>query len=127
MSHIGLKTRNMIHSIKCDEGVKYERYFTISYLPETGKYEDCVTIGCLEVSKLEEGKEFYNPVKFHDPEKFEEIIIHLVATLSAFRAVKYNLEPYQAFFKTMKNIESARNRIASLTEKYYNAMKSFTS
>ena len=33
MSHVGLRTRWIVHAIKCDEGEKYERYFAIAYLP----------------------------------------------------------------------------------------------
>jgi hypothetical protein len=123
VSHVGLKTKRIIHAIKCDEGEKYDRYFAIAYLPRTDKYDDCVAVGSLEISKDLDGKEFFNPAKFYDPERMEDAIAHMIAALAAFRAARHGLEPYQAFSRTFNRIESLRTYIPALVEKYYRAMR----
>jgi len=123
VSHVGLRTRWIVHAIKCDEGEKYERYFAIAYLPRTDRYDDCVAVGSLEVSKGLDGKEFFNPAKFYDPERMEDAIAHMIAALAAFRAVRHGLDPAQAFHRTMNRIESLRTYIPALVEKYHRAMR----
>ncbi len=122
MSHIGLTKTGILHSILCDEGQKYTRYFSIGYLPPRKGLQDCITLGCLEVSKIDD-KEFYNPSKFYSPDKLEEAVAHLIAVLSAFKAVRYNKEPAQTLHQTYSNINYSRPKIASLTEKYYKLLK----
>jgi hypothetical protein len=121
-THVGLKAR-LIHSIKCDEGREYERYFSVSFLPPKNGLEPCVTAGCLEVSKSGGGKEFYNPSKFYEPETLEQAVASLIALLAAFRAYKYGREPYQAFHQTMNRLLELRPKIAELTQAYFSTMK----
>ena len=123
MSHVGLRTKRIVHAIKCDEGEKYDRYFAIAYLPRTERYDDCVAVGSLEVSKGLDGKEFFNPAKFYDPEKMEDAIAHMIAALAAFRAARYGMDPAQAFHRTFNRIESLRTYIPALVEKYYRVMR----
>jgi hypothetical protein len=122
LSHVGLKAK-LLHSIKCDEGKKYERYFSITFLPPRGDLEACVAVGCLEVSKIEKGKEFYNPSKFYDVQTFEQVLMHLLAVFSAFKAYKYDRQPHEMFHQTFNKLFSERPKIAELTEKYYKIMK----
>jgi len=122
MSRTGLRTR-ILHSIKCDEGKKYERYFSISFLPPKPPLDACIAAGCLEVSKTQRDKEFYNPSKFYSTETLEQAVVHMISALAAFRAYLHHLEPHQAFHKTMDRLMELRPRIAELTQAYLRVMR----
>jgi hypothetical protein len=123
MSHVGLQPKNIIYITKCDEGEKYERNLTITFLPRTNSYEDCLAMGCLERSKHDPAREYYNPVKFYDPEKMAEALIHILAAFSAFRALKHGWTPHQAFHRMFMKLTAERQKIAALTEEYYHTLK----
>ena len=125
--HSGLKLalKSIFHSIKCDSSRKYERFFSIAYLPPRGEYLDCVLAGCLEVAR-DEDKQFYNPSKFYELEKLREAILHLIAAYSAFEACRNDKPPYMTLHRFLNLIyhdRETRKVLASLTEKYHSRMK----
>lgn len=125
--HLGLRIglERCIHSILLDHGKKYDRYLAIAYLPERENMPSCLAIGNLEVSKEEEGKEFFNPCKFYSSETLFEVIVHMLCTCIAFEAIKRGVPPYQVFIKYIRTLQNDRNlhvKMRELVEKYYSAM-----
>ena len=121
-----LGLRNCIHSILLDEGIKYDRYMAIGYLPRKGNLDDCVVVGNLEVSKGGEDKEFFNPCKFYQPEKLFEAITHMVAAYVAFSAKRRGVSARQMFFSLLTSVATdlrLREKILNLAEGYYKKME----
>lgn len=124
--HVGmlLALKSIIHSIKCDESQKYERFFSIAYLPARGGLDDCILAGCLEISKDQDGgeKQFYNPSKFYDPETLYEAAIHLLAAYMAFQAHRKNRNPAAIAHNTINDLymnKKIREKVINLAEKYH--------
>jgi len=126
--HVGLRLglKNLIHSIPLDRGLKYERYMAIGYLPKKDGMDDCVVVGSLEVSRDEEGKEFFNPCKFYQTEKLFEAIIHMTAAYVAFSARRRGVSARQMFFSLLASVATdlrLREKILNLAEGYYKKME----
>jgi hypothetical protein len=126
--HVGLRLdiRKCIHSILLDSGQKYERYIAIGYLPRRGNLNDCVVIGSLEVSKEVEGKEYFNPCKFYDPNKLFDAIIHMIASYVAFAAKRRGIPARQMFFSLLNTVAmdfKLREKILHLSEAYHKKME----
>jgi len=124
--HVGmvLALKSIMHSIKCDESQKYERFFSIAYLPKRGGLNDCILAGCLEIGKnMDDGeKQFYNPSKFYEPETLFEAVIHMLATYIAFQSHRRNRNPAATAYNTINDLymnKKIREKIKNLAEKYY--------
>lgn len=132
--HVGmmLALKSIMHSIKCDQSQKYERFFSIAYLPRRGGLDDCILAGCLEISREIDGdeKQFYNPSKFYNPETLFEAVIHLLAAYMAFQSHRKNIDLVSITYKTINNLYSdkkIREKLRNLAEKYYQRIRLLSS
>ena len=127
VSHTGLKIglRRFLHSLYLDSGSKYDRFMAIAYLPRRGGLEPCVAIGSLEVSKSDPNKEFFNPMKFSNPGKLFEAIVHILATYIAYSARYRGLTVREVFVPILERLrydDRLHDKLVRLAEGYYRFM-----
>ncbi len=126
--HTGLRISldKYLNTLYLDSGRKYDRYMGIAFLKSNNNYPPCVVVGNLEISKEEQGKEFFNPCKFNDPDKLFSAILHLLATYIAYNALLRGVsvrEIFVPFVRKLQYDKRIHDQLVNLAENYYKKMK----
>jgi len=132
-SHSGLviPLQYLLTSISLETVEKYHRGIWYAYLPPREKYEACLLVGSVEISKLD-NTTYFNPFKFYiKPEYLQKVREHTLNTIAMEALFKSYLISHKGLDRSIEPLailnELLRELYASsgIRDKLRNKLESF--